>query len=199
MQDHLLQKAFEAYQADLEQITSAEKRLFGWVHELKCGKRKPDPSARKAELKTISAQVDKLESGAADAEQRFHARVDSANEFLVTKLKGLLACPHRFGQENSSAGARLLLDECKDFERAKGTFADRNALFASVCKIAESLADSLAPNTVATGQRVGQAQLAIYEQFMAITNPEEKAGFYRENRATILSVEALKTGHENVH
>jgi hypothetical protein len=126
MQDEL-QKAFDAYKSDSKQLCDIGKNLLAKL------RKKPNAAV----LKTIEAQLTKIEAEGKDAQQRYFAKVDGISESVVKKIRALAALG-----ASHSCGARLLLDECGDFGAASGNFAKRAALFNGIIDLLESVADA---------------------------------------------------------
>jgi hypothetical protein len=176
------------YKKDFNELKGMGERVMGWLGELRAGKRKPDASACKAELKTIAAQLEKIEESMIDAQKRFHDRVDAIDAKVVEKFQGL--CAYAVGTGTASAGTRLLYDTCLDFSKAKGE--SRREHFSTVCSVVNALADSLDKRDDKT--RIDPAKVAIYDQFNSMPDGTEKGAFYSQNKAVILAVEDLKKG-----
>ncbi len=121
-----LTAAWKTFQDDISQLKSVGVRL---------GKQLRGKSA-KINLKTIEAQVGKLEAGMADAANRYYDRVDAVNASVVQKIRALCSLGAAQG-----AGNRLLLDECKDFEAAKG-FKERSRIYDGILNALEAVADA---------------------------------------------------------
>jgi hypothetical protein len=150
------QKAFDAYEKDLEQLASIGRRLIDGAKadNAECNKiqneikRKGKASKKhenavgdlEAKKKTFLAQWDKWNVSGKDATNRFHAAIDAEDEKLVVRIRGL--CAYITGTGDSDAGISYLYGEVKEYDSLKGNFPARKAKFTQICSVLSAVVDA---------------------------------------------------------
>ena len=85
-------------------------------------------------------QIEKLLEAYTDVCNRFDAAIDAADSAYVDRTRGLCSLIVARGQ--SSAGIRYLLEECKAYDRAKGDYKLRRALYAGLVDLTASVVEA---------------------------------------------------------
>jgi hypothetical protein len=161
-------KAHADLLADVEQLSGIRKRLMSTTRK----------SKDTGQLETVAAQMAKVGESLTEAKARHSARVDELDEKFVEKIRAI--CSYAVGVGRADSGVHYLLRECRDFASAKGDYERRRALFGSICEVAEAV------GAAKEGKKASDDEdEKILCQFEAITDPEQHAVFYRENREAI--------------
>jgi hypothetical protein len=171
-------KAISDYLADLEQIQSLGDRLIANAKGVR--KEKTSDRSKCEKLSTIRAQLERLPQSRKESEGRFLKARDAANELYVIRVKGLTA--YCMGTHQDDAATRLLASICKDFDRAKGDFPRRQALYDEITATMSAAVAALDKQETATWPL--NSKIAAHER---ISDPEQASGFYKQHREEILS------------
>jgi hypothetical protein len=157
------QHAYDAYTKDIEQLTGIGDRLVASAKGVK-GERIKD-TEKLEKLKTIQAQTEKLPQAVNGARNRFDAAIDAADAAFVEKTRWL--CSYAVSIGRADAGMRYLPEECRAYDRARGDFKLRRALYAQIVDVSASVADA------AEGK--APASPDVLTQFNAISDPAERS------------------------
>jgi len=157
--------AYEAYVADLEQLSAIGTRLVANARASKGGMK---------QLNTLEAQIDKLPESMADAKKRFDGKIDATDAAIVDRFRAL--CAYAIGTGQGDAGINYLYGECQAFDRAKGNFELRRSLFAGIGDVADSVADAT---------KNGRSSASPVLNQLNSLEGEEQTRFYRKHRSEV--------------